>query len=178
MDMSTRIHHAWAKLSDKLESAETPQAFISGLRSWLQDTAANVSANTRGIFNARQSVAGILSADPALVPLPSDAVHELRAYSPSADPARFGEDIARFCWRLLVYRYQDDACEVCQGDLELWTNDGQALTVCDGCDRASDGHGNHWLAPPQDARPATRAEVLRHVPDADIMQAPHASRNS
>ncbi len=169
MNVASRVRRAWSHLIGQLHSADDPSTYVLALRDWLRNSAREVSKKTENLLESSSGVALVLNGNPEHLPLPEDAIADIEAYKPPADPARFAEDVGKLCWGLGVYRREDDCCSSCQGDLEYWVSEGDRFDVCDLLGCTFDERGESHEALPTSARPANRSEVLARYPKAALM---------
>jgi hypothetical protein len=172
MKMAGRIRSSWTDLAERLPTGRLEnEGSVRVLQAWLRDDVASVSRLAAASLAEARGVALLLAAEPETLPLTRVALAglalALRA-DPPVDPRAYVRHVDQLCWNLVLFRRDDDSCDVCQGDLGLWTDGREELEVCNLLGCCFDARGRQCSAPPG-LRPATRAQVLRRYPLAPLV---------
>lgn len=171
MNIATHIQRSWAELLGQLQHVgDDNHNFVVTIRDWLSRSAGSVSKIARAGLEAGVGVRRIQIGRPADLPLPLDAVDELRATEMPNDPRRFADAVNKLCWMLSVYRLEYDSCPECQGDLELHWSKGKTAIICGFLECGIIDLRTDALRPlPGDFRPARRDEVIASFPKAKLL---------
>jgi hypothetical protein len=176
MDMSTRVRRAKEALFTACAPVDVDTiAILLPIRAWLRDTLPTVSSKIRTALPAMRGIQMLMDSDPSTLPAGREAAREFLAAigrNTSADPMTLVQTVETLAWNIAVFRLPDESCRSCQGNLELWlTRNGDIALVCDflGCRHA--GQGPSSTLDPAGLATASRADVLRYLPAAELLRA-------
>jgi hypothetical protein len=173
MQIGTRIRRSWQLLVDQLAGLGLEEGrFLERFQEWVRTSPGAVSKKAADRLVKLPGSRTMLERDQQTMPLTKGALKELqealRNPELPKDPEAYADFVDRLCWRMAVFRRDDDCCsakESCDGDLELWTDGAQLYELCTAFPaHCFDINGRQLASTPPKLRPASRLEILAGAP--------------